>query len=257
MIDDSLTLALDGEVTLRDFDAALAAFRRMLDAVGHQVMGRDRRVEWVIDDLERSSAITSVRPRAMNDHDWESFAQVVVRVNDVGEAMAENRVEQLPARVSGPARKLAGLVDGGVERLRLVTVLGEHYIERPPSALTRSEPAMAPRSALGEVTGRLQTLSNRGGLRFTLYDLLHDKAVTGYLEPGNEDLLKDLWGKLVAVDGIVTRDPSGRPTSVRRVRAVRPVPELPRGAYREARGALAWHSPKRPEDVIREMRDSG
>ena len=75
--------------------------------------------------------------------------------------------------------------------------------------------------AYGGVTGRIQTLSSRGGLRFTLFDTLFDRAVSCYLAEGQEELMRDVWGRMAVVEGLVTRDrATGRPQVIRSVRGV-------------------------------------
>lgn len=102
----------------------------------------------------------------------------------------------------------------------------------------------------------MQTLSSRGGLRFTLYDLLHDKAVSCYLAEGYEEIMRDLWGKIATVEGLVTRDPlSGRPLAVRQITTVTPKPDLPI-SYRDARGAAPSLTGLLPEHPIRRLRDA-
>lgn len=103
----------------------------------------------------------------------------------------------------------------------------------------------------------MQTLSSRGSLRFTLYDLVFDKAVSCYLEPGHEETMRGVWGKLASVEGWVTRDTlTGRPISVRRITSVQPRREVEPGSFREARGAVrAGPDAERPEVAIRRMRD--
>ena len=111
----------------------------------------------------------------------------------------------------------------------------------------------------GGVEGRVQTLTSRGSLRFTLYDLFYDRAVSCYLSEGREDLMRDAWGRYVLVEGMVYRDPvGGRPTSVRRVTGdtILTEPE-PGRSYVDARGALRQDaSGLSPEEAIRRVRDA-
>jgi hypothetical protein len=109
----------------------------------------------------------------------------------------------------------------------------------------------------GAVEGRIQTLSSRGGLRFTLYDTLHDKAVSCYLTEGFEDQMRDAWGRRAVVEGRVTRHPeTGRPLAIRGITAVEVLPEVARHAYRDLRG-LSPRESLSAEDAIRRLRDAG
>ena len=112
--------------------------------------------------------------------------------------------------------------------------------------------------AIGAVTGRVQVLSNRGGLRFNMYDTVHDKAVSCYLKQGQEDLMREAWGQRAMVSGEVTRDKAtGRPITIRQIMNLEILEETVAGSYHEARGAVPWEpGDALPEDVIRRLRDA-
>ena len=87
--------------------------------------------------------------------------------------------------------------------------------------------------------GRIETVTRRKGLRFTLYDSLDDKAVSCYLEDGQEKLMRGAWGRRALVEGWVSRDPAtGRPLTIRRVSHVELLPDVESGGYRRARGVV-------------------
>ena len=110
--------------------------------------------------------------------------------------------------------------------------------------------------SLGTIRGRVETLSHRKHLRFTLYDLATDKAVGCYLHPHDEEQMRDAWGRVADVAGLVTRDATtGRPLTIRRVTSVQIVEEGTPGGYRRARGAIA--GTESAEKVIRRIRDAG
>jgi hypothetical protein len=112
--------------------------------------------------------------------------------------------------------------------------------------------------AYGAIKGRIQTVTTRGSLRFTLYDIMHDKAVSGYFAEGKQDLIRDLWGHMVMVEGMVTRDPlSGRPLAIRQVRDIEPLPEPSLTFdYMDARGVAPSLNGLSPEEAIRRIRDA-
>ena len=113
-------------------------------------------------------------------------------------------------------------------------------------------------AAYGAVEGRIQTLTTRRGLRFTLYDSLHDRAVSCHLREGQQETMRGLWDRCAVVQGRVSRDAiTGRPIAIRNITKIEPRPEARTGSYLEAREA----SPLRPgdpmpEDTLRKIRDA-
>jgi hypothetical protein len=163
-----------------------------------------------------------------------------------------------PESVRAPALALAGLLGGEVEAIRFETADAEAVLREAPPSETSAKPLEPSRSSYGAVTGRVQTLSSRSGLRFTLYDTLHDRAVSCYLEPGQEETMVDVWGRVATVEGWVSRDAvTGRPTAVRRISAVHPVEEEGElDGYRRARGVLRRRpDDPRAEERLRTLRD--
>lgn len=116
-----------------------------------------------------------------------------------------------------------------MKAVRLETAEGEATIQSA-EARTSGPPLV---KSYGAVTGRVQTLSNRNGLRFTLYDLIHDKAISCYLALGQEELMRGLWGRLATVEGTVSRDRvARRAVAVRQVSKVVPKVEVEPGSYK-------------------------
>jgi hypothetical protein len=162
-------------------------------------------------------------------------------------------------KVRKEARGLVGMLRSGVEGVRFDTAEGEVTLRELPPAPASAPIAESVSGTYGAVTGRVQTLSSRSHLRFTLYDRLHERAVSCYVAEGRESLMREIWDKVATVEGWVTRDPtSGRPLAVRRITEVTLLNEVGPQAYRNARGAL----PRRPgdpspEEAIRRIRDGG
>ena len=197
---------------------------------------------------------------------------IVRRYGEVGVYLQEGR--KLPSehslRVRRAAYGLRKIPGGRVDQVRLETPERDAIlrpIELQASRRTNVIQKIVPlplegaairpgASAFGGIEGRVQTLSNRGGLRFTLYDTINDKAVSCYLAEGYEGIMRDAWGRMAVVEGLVTRDPeSGRPLNVRRVRKVTILPEHSRGSL-EARGAAPSLSGMSAEQAIRRLRDA-
>ena len=141
-----------------------------------------------------------------------------------------------------------------VDYVRFETSDYDHIIYGNVDLSVRSAPSVS----IGAVTGRIQTLINRNGLRFSLYDRLFDKAIACYLSQGQEEMMREDWGKRARVSGRVSREATtGRPIAVRRITSVKILEEPDRSAYRKARGVISWKpGDKLPEQAIREMRDA-
>ena len=107
------------------------------------------------------------------------------------------------------------------------------------------------------MTGTVQTLSNRARLRFNLYDIIHDKSVSCYLSPGQEELMREAWRRQARVTGTVSReDGSGRPTVIRDILKVELLEEVQPGSYKLTKGTVPWQpGDMSPEEVVRQIRN--
>ena|ERR1700741_194554 len=256
---NTVTLVLDGrEVSLDAFAEAVTRFRAVVEGLTREEASGDR-VVWMIDNLDTSSAV--IGARGIGE---EVVVEAVVRRYDrLGASLQRGSIGDVPPQIREAAAALADLVDrGGVESIRFhsentdaVVTAASHAAlaqQRPLQFLPR-----VPYEAYGAVEGRVQTLSSRNQYRFTLYDTIHDKAVSCYLLPSDEDVMRDSWGHLALVEGIVRRDgETGRPLTVRQVQRVVLIPEGERGAWRAARGVSPATGDRLPEDAIRALRDA-
>jgi len=109
--------------------------------------------------------------------------------------------------------------------------------------------------AWGMVEGVVETLTKRHGLRFTLYDQLNDRPVSCYLQEGQQEEMRGIWGKRAIVQGWVTRDPvDGHPVGIRQISSIQEIDEA--GDYTKARGiAPVGADALLPEEAIRRLRD--
>lgn len=256
MADNTVTLILDGNVSLEAFAKGVSTFSELVSALSENVAKSP--VRWVISDLSISSAMATARA----DGSQMDVGNIVSAYANVGDSLAYDRPIAYGPKVEKVARKL---FDIKVERVRLETSAREALIPlRKPEPVPPQEPLRAlelvrgRKPALGGIRGRIQTLTSRGGLRFTLFDLHQDKAVSCYFEEGKQDIVRDLWGRLAIVEGMITRDPtSGRPLAIRDVNQIIPLPE-PNGRrnYEGARGAAPSLSRMSAEEAIRKVRDA-
>lgn len=247
---NTLTLALDGEITSAQFAKAMTNLDKLVRAITAGV-GANKDVEWVIDDLQKSSAIATLR--AVTDSP-EKAEQAIQVYEQVGQALSDGLPSPFSKRIDDSARALVGVLGGGITSIKFETARHDVLITSAPSAPA----ARAISDAYGAVEGRIQTLTNRTSLRFTLYDTLHDKGVSCYLDEGQEERMRGLWGKMAVVEGLVSRSPaSGRPLTIRSIMRIERTPEEPEGDYTRAIGVISIpEGAPMPEEVIRRMRDA-
>ena len=242
----TLTFELGGEVKIDDLEKGVARFRRLVSALATGVA-----VTWVVEDLNIGSATITVRAESSNAAGVE---RVLEDYASVGYSLAEGEpLQHTRGNVTKAAHEIALLAETH-EYIRFETPYTDYTIYSNGTALQKSD---SPSSAIGVVTGTVQTLSNRVGLTFNLYDIIHDKSVRCYLKPGQEELMREAWGKRTRVTGTVSRESdSGRPIAIRDILKVELVEEVQPGSYELAKGAVPWQpGDMPPEEAVRRVRD--
>lgn len=248
MAGDTLTLALNGDVPLKTFAQAIDQFTRLVDALSGEV-ARDASIEWLIDDLQAGSAIATVRGES---EQAALVGRVTAAYMIVGQALSLGQPIPYSDRVKAPARALTQLLNNRVTSLRFETPESDVIVGNT----LNNDQALPPVYAYGTLRGTVQTLSRQRTLRFVVYDPIHDRPVTCYLKAGEEEMVRDLWGRRVAVSGRIARDAkTGRAFSVREVSGVRLDEPSEPGSYKRARGIWAGELNKSPLTVLRESRD--
>jgi hypothetical protein len=247
---DTVTLRLLGDVPLDAFAKALRAFDALVRALSREI-AVDADISWIVQQLDPGSAATTVQGRSQQP---QAVARVVSGYSAVGGALAADKPIPFSPLVVRPAQALRTVLNGDINTVVFETAETEALVRRIGGP---EEVSSAPRFAYGAVTGRVQTLSNRGSLRFTLYDLIEDRAVSCYLVDGRQDVMRDAWGRLARVEGRITRDPlSGRPLAVRSVTDVNILEEFAPDHYLAARGASPSLSDLSAEAAVRRLRDA-
>ena len=252
MPDTTLVLALEGDVRLDQFSEAVSHFHKLLLQLTQEVAA-DTKIEWDLEDLQYGSAIMAVAGRADTD---EPVLRVVTAFEDVGQSLQRHEPIAFSRHVAREAEALTKLISGDIKAVRLGTAHKEAIIYGlfDSKKITTAKPMVS----FGTLKGRVQSISNRGKLRFTLYDAVFDKPVSCYVKEDRQDILTDIWDKVVFVSGRVTRQPdSGQPVSVREITSIDFVPIIEAGSYRKARGILAGLGDDEPAEVsIRRLRDA-
>ncbi len=186
MPDSTVTLALDGDVPLEEFARAMGRFAELVNALSEEVGSPG--LDWVVNDLQVSSAVATVR----SSSNTQAAQKVVHAYTAVGSALENHTPVEVSRRVRQAANKVVSIQDKRVRAVRFETAEKDSVIptsqretprllsvpmskattamtvtERPSGALA----VITPSPSFGAIQGRVQTLSNRGSLRFTVYDL--------------------------------------------------------------------------------------
>ena len=253
---DTVTLTLDGHTFASILAAVVRHYNGLLLAIAVELALKDR-VAWSVDgligaDQGATEAGIVLRGEAEEPSEVETIVEVY---GEVGKALEAHEPIARSPRVQREARAITRVLNGVIKAVRFqtpdldATVYSEGLVKAPLRPM---------RNTYGAVTGRIQTLTNRQGLRFTLYDALFDKAVTCYLEEGREELMRGMWGKMAIVEGWISRDAlTGRPIAIRHVSNVTPRLDVEPGTFRLSRGALPVPTDAEPPEVaIRRLRDA-
>ncbi len=247
MDNDTLTLALNGDVTLQEFAEAMREFNALVTGLTTEI-ARDASIEWVIDTLEAGSALATVKGETDSP---DKLAAIVNAYSTVGRALHAHEPIPYSDRVRNPAQKLVGLLDSKITSLRFETASDEYLIE----PYVEGKPELKPTYAYGRLKGTVQTLSARRGIKFVLYDILFDRPISCYLKEGQEELIRPYWGKRVYVSGKIGRDPeTGKPFVIRDITEIEPVDSKP-GGFRRASGMIQLGQNETPESLIRAIRN--
>ena len=245
MAKNTLTFELGGVIDIRHLEEGVTAFRRLLSALSSK-----SNVKWSVDDLQPGSAITTLRGESGNAADVE---HIIDQFEEIGRALERQEEIKFQSRVISAAEAIKKLAES-VEYVRFETPAQDYTVYGNGLAEQQAPTTVA----IGAIVGRVQTLSSRAGLRFNLYDTIHDKAVACYLEPGQEELMRETWGRRARVSGRISRQANtGRPLAIRQILAVEILEDSLPGSYRQARGTVPWRpGDLLPEDAIRRLRDA-
>jgi hypothetical protein len=250
MAKNTVTLALNGEVPFDEYTDAISHFRTLVNALSAE-LGVGDMVEWFIHDLQAGSATVTIRGESEKPEETE---RVIDAYTNVAKALLGGNPPAYGTPVVRAAAGITRILNSRITSIRFETADVDIVITSTPT-ITTTETV---RTAIGTVEGRVQTLTERKSLRFTLYDGLHDRAVSCYVREDQREVMPDWWGKRAIVEGEVSREiESGRPIAVRKITRVQTLSEVERGSYLAARAVAPMRpgSPL-PEEVIRRLRDA-
>lgn len=253
MPSDTITLRLSGDVFLDDYFIAIRQFRSLVGALSKDV-ARGVEIEWRIDSLETGSAAATLAGLAKKEERQSVVEEVVRAYERVGVSMEKGLDIPYSQEVIDAARGITNVLNGRIDEILFETDDTESIITS-----AAAPPDVPPRTAFysyGAIEGRVQTLSSRTALKFTLYDVF-GRGIQCYLQEGDKDMMRDAWDKWVVVEGRIRRDALGQPISIRQISNVVIRPQPKPGSWRRARGAApVGPDALLPEEAIRRLRDA-
>ena len=252
MAADTLTFALNGEVTLQEYARAINEFSGLISELSKEVSG-EANIDWSVDDLHYGSAVASIRGESAN---ITAVERVVVAYTNIGKSIEKGERIAYSRAVQLRVQALTSVVDGKVTSMQFASVYGEATIGRySGDGQTQTGKIIY---SLGTVTGLVETLSKRKQYRLVVYDALSDHAITCFLTDEQEEQMRSVWGKRVVVSGTIGRDAiTGKPVTVKRVTDIREMREIKPGSYKRARGILPNATLyKSAVEIIREVRNA-
>ncbi|MEM9997393.1 MAG: hypothetical protein AAF809_06795 [Bacteroidota bacterium] len=242
-----VVLNLDGDVSPAQFLRGVRDFFGVLKSVSTNVTGEKGGVRWSI-SVQSGSNLIIAEGHPVEQTSSEAVFRAVDAITGGFEALSRGTVEAPPfftEKTLDLAYDLAQLAESGKKK-------GLDKVEIRVNGSTVPLSAQAAASvnairgkeykALGSVEGRLQTVSDRRGFKFVVYDNLRDRPVECRFS--DDSLLEDAlgaFGRRVSVFGTVTYREDGTPIRVRvnRLRVFRrkeelPPPENARGLFNRA-----------------------
>lgn len=251
MAKDTLKLTLEGDIPIDQYAEAIGQFNALVQALSEEVAGSTP-IEWSLSELSTGSATAVLRGTAADDI---AVQRVVIAYSIVGRALERGQPIPYSEEVVAPAVALTGVLNGHIKAVRLITDDHEASVLQPVKPETQRR---VRRTALGVLTGVVNTISAEPRPRLTLHDDLFDRAVNCYPAANQRDLMRDVWNKRVAVMGMIYRDPeTGRPVQVTDIISITATDEKQPGAFLRAGGALPWQEGDEPSEVmIRRIRDA-
>jgi hypothetical protein len=250
MAENTLTLALGGNVSLDIFAQTMGNFEKLVDLLTKYV-GGGAGVSWVVEDLSPGSTIVTIRGEAPEPEVVQKVGRAYVII---GHSLERGDPIPYSPEIVKAAESITQILNGQVTSIQFEA--GNEVATVTSGVLVEQAAGLV--GAYGSVEGRIETLTHRRWLGFTLYDLLHDRGIRCYLEPEQADLARGAWDQRVVVQGWIRRDPAtGLPVSISPVLSIEPVPEREPGSFLRARGiAPAGPNEPSPEEAIRRIRDA-
>ncbi|MBX3070265.1 MAG: hypothetical protein KF883_07230 [Thermomicrobiales bacterium] len=252
-------IQLDDTTSLQRLARAMEAWDEAMSKTT-EMIGPDHVLGIEVEDLSPGSAMISLLGTFDSDQSANDFTAEIVRFN---RAVGSGKIDALPPKLQSTAirmRKVSELDNGA--GMVLATQDEDVYVAPTRDGGGNIVPfryEARKSESYGVLTGRLQQITSRSGVRGSLYDVVFDRAVRIYFNPDAAEELRQKWNKEVQVTGLIRRDPaSGLPLSVRDVTStVELESKVNPDAWRVAYGVLSGQLPDVPSaELVRRLREN-
>lgn len=238
---DCLTLDLKGSLPLEKFEKAIAAFFDLIKEVTKEALQEKQKIRWTV-TVRSGSAIVNAVPHF--EPDVAAEARQILRAVPDGVRAIESGAEEMPRFFNREAVKAVKRL-GTLQTLRADDVTGVRIrslstkANITPKSVTGADGLIGGQhQSYGSIEGKMQTITDRDGFKFVVYDSLYDHRVDCFIE---EELLEQAiedFRKRVRVSGMVQYNRLGDPVSIKvnEIYAFKANSELP--SVKEIRGIL-------------------
>ncbi len=211
-IPTDLTLEIDGpNVTPERFLKAVRSFFAVVSEVATGVCGKKAGVRWTV-SVKQGSNLICLNP--VPGVSQAAINQVALSVQQGFGQLEEASVRPqfFSDKAIRNARELAEVGDDDTT-VRL-------WIKKTPRNVTKSIEAnvakllISEHADYGSIEGRLQTVTERGGFHFVVYQMLWDEPIRCNVPPRLSDLALRNFGQRVEVYGTIKYRKDGQPVSI-------------------------------------------
>lgn len=214
---NQLKLEIDGpKITADKFARGVNAFVHLIGDVADNVADKRNALRWIV-SVEPGSILIKVIPES--DKAPSDIIPSTIKAIGDGIDVIENRAER-PRYFSDNALKnvqeLASILDGTNQGLESVKI----WMNGKPNSLSNKSIANIKAlletytTAIGSVEGKLEMITERGGLLFNVYDFLTDTPVKCSFKEELIPQITSAFGKRVSVYGVIKYRRGGIPISI-------------------------------------------
>ena len=233
---NTLTLALNGDVTLQEFSKAMNQFKEIVSGLKEDVAPASD-IDWYIDKLKTGSATAIIRGVPTTSSDIQAIRNIGDAYADIGRRIVHGETLTFNATVISAVTNLRKMINGRISSINIEASGKKYTVKR--HAIFSPQKTYWNTETFGCARGRVQSISDRQYLHFTLYDYNDDHPIFCSLPESQREKMRGIWGRLVYVEGTIIRDEDNdQITSISNISNIEIIGEKKPKAWRQALGCL-------------------